>query len=156
VVTRRQSNFYGCLLARGVRKDIDPNSDSPIAVAGHLVAYLSYDCDPDYVECYSYFEVVDLRSEHGLDTAVDPADIDGDSELGGLALRRDGALAWTECETPRPQCARGDEFTLYVSPFDGRERRVDAGTGLDPDSVRWRGARLTWTRGGVRRSTRVL
>jgi hypothetical protein len=143
---------FGCLLARGLRVALDRFVDpyyapgdarlGQLRLAGETLGYTWIDPGIPAV----YVHAVNLR--YGLTlrrVQITPVAILEPSAVSvpSLAVRGgSGALAWV-------QRLEG-ETSVWVADRRGT-RRLDAGAGIQPTSLRLRGTTLTWRSGGARR-----
>jgi hypothetical protein len=130
--------LIACSKRTGRRVDLVGPEDrfSELRLRGHYVAYGYESCvDALGDECTFGIELVHVargRSEFRAGALVER-----------VALRRSGALAWSEDE--------GSDRSVHRRDRAGR-RRLDSGVRLDAASLRLRGSTLSWVNDGVRRT----
>ena len=174
--------YYMCRRDTGRRSILGvqvPNGDywfppPAIAVAGPYAAYAQdvYDVDTGEDTRGTGILLVDTRARGDAFRLVVRGKAPATArrqyvKVGSLALRRTGAIAWVECPVigrlrvgdPRPNCVRAGLSVNRVYKRDSNTPQGDAttdlldeGTEIDPTSLRLRGATVSWTHDGKRRT----
>lgn len=84
--------------------------------------------------------------------------------VGSVVVAADGALAWIVCRyngfakgRSSPGCVRPGRFDRVIAVGSRSEHRkvLDEGRDIDPSSLRRAGTRLSWKRGGKRRTAKL-
>ncbi len=145
-------DYYGCLYSRGRRVqlafDSFTNDGDTVAgsfvLSGSLVAFYTGEgtgTDPmSSLSGNQYVSVVDLRTRHIVHRADVRVALSGNGDgVHKVVLAPTGSVAWSDV------IASGPEIHAL-----GRSGPVvlDAGTGVDPNSLRLRGTTLSWIHGG--------
>ena len=172
--------MHACLYATGRDEALDDGGDffrafrpPGMALRGHRLAYgISVGAEGDEPP-FTNVEMVDLRrpDPNGDGFALTAAGDGGPgdtSKIGSLAIGTHRTIAWIACpddsaepvgsnsDDPRPECVRagyGDQVRTIAGL--GKVRVLDDGRDIDPTSLRVRGTRASWIRGGRRHSARL-
>jgi len=147
---------FGCSVARGRSfrlghgtRSIRESRAGPVAIAGDLAAYGLARFGVDTVMA----DVVVRRLTDGAVLKDLPATKrpgpQSFQSVGSVVVKTDGAVAWIGSQTSIIARGRGG---IEVHAASGSSDVVlDAGSGIDPGSLRLNGSKLTWRRGGVTR-----
>jgi hypothetical protein len=171
--------MHACLYATGRDEALDDGDffrafrPPGMALRGHILAYgLSVEAEGDEPP-FTIVEMVDLRrgESDGSGFAVIAAGDAGPgdtSRIGSLSIGAHRTVAWIACphdaltavsshsDSPRPSCVRPGRYD-QVRTIAGRSdvRVLDKGRHIDPASLRVRGTRASWIRGGRRHAARL-
>lgn len=159
---------YACLLRVGRPFALDYGfSDFPvtaapppaIAVAGPLVAYVSYDEECGTCGGHRGLTVTDLRTRMTANGFAPLGDPDPDTDYYGkirrLRLRRDASLAYVQCDgTSRNDCRRpGVTARVYkMASGEANPTLLAKGKRIDPRFLQISRGRVRWREGGRVRS----
>jgi hypothetical protein len=167
---------WSCNRLTGRRNPLDdPDSifsfpPPAMAAAGNLLAYsVTFE---DEANGFTQIHVIDTTRDPDVHPIRRPAlsesaAFGGDANrIGGVVLRPNGAVAWIACQMkPQavidgkigPDCLHpGADDVVAAVPSNKKTRIVlDQGTDIDPTSLRRDGYRVSWVRGGKRKTIRL-
>jgi hypothetical protein len=95
---------------------------------------------------YATVKVVDLGSGKVVHRRFSPQD--AGSSVSSLVLKPNGSAAWIRDDCPDPPYC----WAVVVKADHTRRHRLDIGADIDRHSLSLHGSRITWTKGGVRRT----
>ncbi len=155
--------IYGCLFRTERAHVLTHAGFGEFAMNGRYVAYYTYATE-DYFDYLTGIEVTDLETGRAVSRAA-PAGPEPWGQCvdhvgaGHIALRPDGAVAWTAARVSAARC--GSQPTIWqvsaIAAPGGDVTTLDSGSDIDPESIAESsdGTSVTWTRGGQTRSARL-
>jgi hypothetical protein len=162
---------FACLLASGRRETLDfgfgdftsiAKPPPAIALAGPLVAYTYFDEECGTCGGREGVTVTDLRLRlpaNGFGPAGDPDPTTYDyGRIERIVLRRDAAVAWTQCAGSHADCRSGRARVRVFKLDSGAayQKLVAKGRGIPSRSLRLRGEKIAWRQSGRVRSVPLL
>jgi hypothetical protein len=160
VVFHGDQVVFGCLIPKGRRWRLpaqDPIGPPETVIGGYRLAgrFVAYESS---AEGYESVYVFDLRRGKTLSAApgatADPDDeVPPDPSVEALVLRRSGSIAWIGGISRRAGGNTEYEVHAVSARRPRRDRVLDRGSDIDPDSLALsRSGRVYWRHGGEARS----
>jgi hypothetical protein len=121
-----------------------------VIVAGRLAAYGLRSCGIDTgTGTLVVRRLTDGHELHTFPATTSPAGPESYRAVRSVVLRPDGAVAWIGAASSIVSHRKQVEVNAATG---ATPRLLDKGVGIDPESLRLHGTRLTWSNGGRTRS----